>query len=86
MIGFTFNETQTMELESFCRDFVTFPFDEHNNTIVLDMMRSMSFLPRVQANDSMTLESSQLRLIMTLFFTLISFPKSLITNTWCFTQ
>ena len=44
MIGFTFNEIQTMELESFCRDFVTFPFDEHNNTIVLDMIRSMSFL------------------------------------------
>ena len=36
MIGFTFNEIQTMELESFCRDFVTFPFDEHNNTIGYD--------------------------------------------------
>ena len=34
-----------MEIEQFCKDHVEFPFDEHGSTVVLDMMRSMSFLP-----------------------------------------
>ena len=34
-----------MEAEQFCRDHVALPFDEHGSTVVLDMMRSMSFLP-----------------------------------------
>ncbi|KAL6325116.1 hypothetical protein AAG906_022683 [Vitis piasezkii] len=35
----------TVEIEQFYRDHVAFPFDEHGSTVVLDMMRSMSFLP-----------------------------------------
>ena len=34
-----------MEVEQFCRDHVALLFDEHGSTVVLDMMRSMSFLP-----------------------------------------
>ena len=45
LTGFTFDEIQTMEVEQFCRDHVAFLFDEHGSTVVLDMMRSMFFLP-----------------------------------------
>ena len=45
LIGFTFDEIQTLGIEDFCRDFVAMSFDQHNSIIVLDMMRGMSFLP-----------------------------------------
>ncbi|KAL6322355.1 hypothetical protein AAG906_007908 [Vitis piasezkii] len=35
----------TLELEDFCRDFVAMSFDQHGSTVVLDMMRGMSYLP-----------------------------------------
>ena len=41
---FTFDEMQTLEIEDICRDFVAMSFDQHNNIVVLDMMRSMSYL------------------------------------------
>ncbi|RVX00526.1 Transposon Ty3-I Gag-Pol polyprotein [Vitis vinifera] len=44
LTGFTFDEVQTLEMEDFCRDFVAMSFDQHNNTVVLDIMRSMSYL------------------------------------------
>ena len=34
-----------MEMEDFCRDFVAMSFDQHSSTVVLDIMRSMSYLP-----------------------------------------
>ena len=43
--GFTFDEVQTLEVEDFCRDFVSMSFDQHSSTMVLDMMRGMSFIP-----------------------------------------
>ena len=45
LTGFTFDEIHTIEVEQFCRDYVALPFYEHGSTLVLDMMRSMSFLP-----------------------------------------
>ncbi|WJZ92665.1 hypothetical protein VitviT2T_011649 [Vitis vinifera] len=42
---FTFDEVQTVEIEDFCRDFVAMSFDRHGSTVVLDIMRSMSYLP-----------------------------------------
>ena len=45
LIGFTFDEVQTLEMEDFCRDFMAMLFDQHDNIVVLDMMRSMSYLP-----------------------------------------
>ena len=45
LIGFTFDEVQTLEIQEFCRDFVAMSFDQHSSTLVLDMMRGMSFLP-----------------------------------------
>ena len=45
LIGFTFDEVQTLEIQDFCRDFVARSFDQHSSTLVLDMMRDMSFLP-----------------------------------------
>ncbi|RVW92143.1 hypothetical protein CK203_027058 [Vitis vinifera] len=35
----------TLEMEDFCRDFVALSFDQHSSTVVLDIMRSMSYLP-----------------------------------------
>ena len=45
LTGFTFDEIQTLEIEGFCKDFVAMSFDQHSSTVVLDMMRGMSFLP-----------------------------------------
>ena len=44
LTGFTFDKIQTVEVEHFHRDHVALLFDEHGSTVVLDMMRSMSFL------------------------------------------
>ena len=44
LIGFTFDEVQTLEMEDFYRDFVAMSFDQHGRTMVLDMMRSMSYI------------------------------------------
>ena len=45
--GFTFDEMQTLEIEDFFQDFMAMSFDQHDNTVVLDMMRNMSYLPRM---------------------------------------
>ena len=45
LIGFTFNEVQTLEMEDFCRDFVAMSFDQYGSIMVLDMMKNMSYLP-----------------------------------------
>ncbi|RVW64890.1 hypothetical protein CK203_064809 [Vitis vinifera] len=45
LTGFTFDEVQTLEMEDFCQDFVAMSFDQHSTTVVLDMMRGMSYLP-----------------------------------------
>ncbi|KAJ9693035.1 hypothetical protein PVL29_011947 [Vitis rotundifolia] len=45
LTGFTFDEIQTLEIEDFCRYFVAMSFDQHSSTVVLDMMRNMTFLP-----------------------------------------
>ena len=47
LTGFTFDEVQTLEMEDFCRDFVAMSFDQHGSTVVLDMMRGMSYLPGI---------------------------------------
>ena len=44
---FTFDETWTLEIEDFYRDFVAMSFDQHNSITVLDMMRGMFFLPNM---------------------------------------
>ena len=44
MIGFTFDEVQTMEPGDFFRDSIPMSFDQHSNTVILDMMRSMSYM------------------------------------------
>ena len=45
MTGFIFDEVQALEMEDFFRDFVAMSFDQHSSTVVLNMMRSMSYLP-----------------------------------------
>ena len=45
LAGFTFDEVQTLEMEDFCRDFVAMSFNQHSSTVVLDIMRSMSYIP-----------------------------------------
>ena len=42
---FTFDEVQTLEVGDFCRDLVAMSFDQHSSTVVLDMIRGMSFMP-----------------------------------------
>ena len=44
-IGFTFDEVQTLKIEDFFRDFMAMSFDQHSSTVVLNMMRGMSYLP-----------------------------------------
>ena len=45
LIGFTFNEVQVVSLEDDNRDLVHMSFDKHNNTLVLSMIRGMSYMP-----------------------------------------
>ena len=45
MTGFAFDEIQTVELGDFVRDSVPMSFDQHSSMVVLDMMRSMSYMP-----------------------------------------
>ena len=47
LTGFTFDEVQTLEMEDFCRDFMAMSFDQHDSTIVLNVMRSISYLPNM---------------------------------------
>ncbi|RVW15271.1 hypothetical protein CK203_082033 [Vitis vinifera] len=42
---FTFDEVQTLKMEDFHQDFVAMLFDQYGSTMVLDIMRSMSYLP-----------------------------------------
>ena len=42
--GFTFDEVQTLEVEDFYKDFVAMSFDQQSSTVVLDMMKGMSFM------------------------------------------
>ena len=44
-IGFTFDEVQVVSLEDDNRDLVLMSFDQHNSTLVLSMMRGMSYIP-----------------------------------------
>ena len=45
LIGFTFDEVQVLSLEDDSRDLVPMSFDQHNNTLVLSMIRGMSYMP-----------------------------------------
>ncbi|RVW28138.1 hypothetical protein CK203_108610 [Vitis vinifera] len=42
---FTFDEVQVVNLEDDSRDMVPMSFDQYNNTLVLSMMRDMSYMP-----------------------------------------
>ena len=41
---FTFDEVQVVSLEDDGRDLVPMSFDQHNNTLVLSMMRGMTYM------------------------------------------
>ncbi|RVW62716.1 hypothetical protein CK203_060348 [Vitis vinifera] len=45
LTGFTFDEVQVVSLEDGSRDMVPMSFDQHSSTLVLSMMRGMSYLP-----------------------------------------
>ena len=45
LIGFTFDEVQVVGLEDHNRDTVPMSFDQYSSTLVLNMMRGMSYLP-----------------------------------------
>ena len=45
MTGFAFDEVQTVDLGDFVRDSIPMSFDQHSSTVVLDVMRSMSYMP-----------------------------------------
>ena len=42
---FTFNEVYVVSLEDDCRDLLPMSFDQHSSTLVLSMMRGMSYIP-----------------------------------------
>ena len=45
LTGFAFDEVQVFSLEDDERDMVPMSFDQHNNTLVLNMMKGMSYMP-----------------------------------------
>ena len=45
MIGFTFDEVQTVEPGDFVKNSVPITFDQHSSPVILDMMRSISYMP-----------------------------------------
>ena len=45
LIGFAFEEVQVVSLEDDDRDMVPMSFDQHNSTLVLSMMKGMSYMP-----------------------------------------
>ena len=44
LTGFVFDEVQVISLEDEDRDMVPMSFDRHNNTLVLSMMKGMSYM------------------------------------------
>ena len=45
LTGFVFDEVQVVSLEDDCSDMVPMSFDQHSSTLVLSMMRGMSYMP-----------------------------------------
>ena len=45
LIGFVFDKVQVVSLEDDNRDMVPMSFDQHNSTLVLSMMKGMSYMP-----------------------------------------
>ena len=45
LTGFVFDEVQVVSLEDDNRDMVPMSFDQHNSTLVLSMMKGMSYMP-----------------------------------------
>ena len=45
LTGFTFDEVQVVSLEDGSTDMVPMSFNQHNSTLVLSMMRDISYLP-----------------------------------------
>ena len=45
LTGFAFDEVQVISLEDDNRDMVPMSFDQHKSTLVLSMMRGMSYMP-----------------------------------------
>ena len=51
LIEFTFDELQTVKPGDFVRYSVSMSFDQHSSSIVLDMIRSMSYMPGLGFRD-----------------------------------
>ena len=45
LTGFDFDEVHVVSLKDDDRDMVPMSFDQHNNTLVLNMMKGMSYMP-----------------------------------------
>ena len=45
MIGFAFDVVQNVESGDFVGDSVPMSFDQYSSTVILDMMRSISYMP-----------------------------------------
>ena len=45
LTGFPFEEVQVVSLEDDDKDMVPVSFDQHNSTLVLSMMKGMSYMP-----------------------------------------
>ena len=45
LTGFAFDEVQVVSLEDDDRDMITMSFDQHNSTLILSMMKGMSYMP-----------------------------------------
>ena len=47
LTGFTFDEVQVVSLEDDRKDMVPMSFDQHSSTLVLSMMKGMSYMPKL---------------------------------------
>ncbi|RVX20833.1 hypothetical protein CK203_002376 [Vitis vinifera] len=61
LTGFTFDEVQVVSLEDGSRDMVPMSFDQHSSTLVLSMMRGMSYLPEADARYMSQLRRDRVR-------------------------
>ena len=82
---FTLDEVQTLEIEDFYKDFIAMPFDQHNNIVVLGMMKAMSFLPGMRLRRC---QHGPSEFIVSIYHDthhsdLGSFLLRLIIDTWC---
>ena len=83
LTGFTFDEVQVISLEDDRRDMVPMSFDQYSSTLVLSMMRGMSYMPGLGlGRRSRGRASLLLQLIMTYLMGWVTSQRRMMRDTW----